>query len=60
VIILVFLDDFQYKAFRKLAQVVDDNKTQIVKESQMKAGSMEYRLSLVIDNLLNIERGANR
>ena len=57
-IIFISVDDFQYKAFRKLVQVVND-KTQVVKESQLKTGSTEYQLSLVIDNLLNIERRAN-
>ena len=55
-IIFISIDDFQYKAFRKLVQVMDDNKTQVIKESQLKIGSIEYKLSLVIDNLLNIER----
>lgn len=58
-IIFISVDDFQYRAFRKLVQVVDDNKTQVIKESQLKIGSIEYKLSLVIDNLLNIERRAN-
>ena len=58
-IIFISVDDFQYKAFRKLVQVIDDNKTQVVKESQLKIGSIEYQLSLVMDNLLNIERRAN-
>lgn len=58
-IIFISIDDFQYRTFRKLVQIVDDNKTQVVKESQLKMGSIEYQLSLVIDNLLNIERRAN-
>ena len=57
-IIFISVDDFQYKAFRKLVYVVND-KTQVIKESQLKVGSIEYQLSLVIDNLLNIERRAN-
>jgi len=31
----------------------------IVKEGQLKKDSIEYQLSLVMDNLLNIERRAN-
>jgi len=58
-IIFISVDDFQYKAFSKLVQVVDNNKTQVIRESQLKTGSAEYQLSLVIDNLLNIERRAN-
>jgi len=55
-IIFISIDDFEYKSFRKLVQVVDNDKTKVVKESQLKVGSTEYQLSLVIDNLLNIER----
>src|SRR3989344_2474931 len=51
-IIFISVDDFQYKAFSKLVQVVDNNKTQVIRESQLKTGSAEYQLSLVIDNLL--------
>ena len=57
-IIFISVDDFQYKAFMKLVHVVN-NKTEVVKESQLKIGSVEYQLSLVIDNLLNIERRRN-
>jgi len=57
-IIFISVDDFQYRSFRKLAQVVND-KTQVIQESQLKVGSVEYQLSLVIDNLLNIERRTN-
>jgi len=58
-IIFISVDDFQYKSFRKLVRIVSDDKTRVVKESQLKIGSIEYQLSLVIDNLLNIERRAN-
>ena len=58
-IIFISVDDFQYRAFSKLVHVVNDNKTQIIKESQLKIGSTEYQLSLVLDNLLNIERRKN-
>jgi len=57
-IIFISVDDFQYDAFRKLALIIN-NKIQVIKESQLKLGSIEYQLSLVIDNLLNIERRAN-
>lgn len=58
-IIFISVDDFQFRAFRKLVQILDDNRTQVVEESKLKMGSIEYQLSLVIDNLLNIERRAN-
>ena len=54
-IIFISVDDFQFRTFMKLVNILD-NKTQVVKESQLKKGSTEYQLSLVLDNLLNIER----
>ena len=57
-IIFISVDDFQYRQFKKLVEVVNGN-TEVVKESELKKGSFEYQLSLVIDNLLNIERRKN-
>jgi len=57
--IFISVDDFQYRTFVKLVQIVND-KTQATKESKLKEGSKEYQLSLVIDNLLNIERRGNK
>ena len=54
-LIFVSVDNNQYDAFRKLVSIVDGcNK--IIKESELKRESIEYQLSLVLDNLLNIER----
>jgi len=55
-IIFISVDDYQYEKFRKLVRIIDGEKTRVVKESHLKKGSEEYQLSLVIDNLLNIER----
>ncbi|PIN91265.1 hypothetical protein COU57_01335 [Candidatus Pacearchaeota archaeon CG10_big_fil_rev_8_21_14_0_10_32_14] len=55
-IIFISVDDFQYRSFIKLVHIIDDTKTQVIRESQLKKGSTEHQLSLVIDNLLNIER----
>jgi len=55
-IIFISVDDFQFRSFKKLVRVIDSNKTKVVKESQLIKGTDEYKLSLVIDNLLNIER----
>ena len=40
----------------KMVRLTDGNRTQVRRESQLKQGSVEYKLSLIIDNLLNIER----
>jgi len=55
-IIFLCIDDYQFKKFRRLLHLVDGENTDIKKESQLKKGTPEYQTSLVIDNLLNIER----
>ncbi len=55
-IIFISVDDFEFRSFKKLVEIVESNRTKIIKESQLKKGTIEYKLSLVIDNLLNIER----
>ncbi len=55
-IIFVSIDNQQYPAFRKIVNVLDGNKVRIEQESELKENSLEYKLSLVLDNLLNIER----
>jgi len=55
-IIFISIDDAQYDNFRKLVNILSGEKTVVKKESELKKGSPEYQLSLVIDNLLNIER----
>jgi len=55
-IIFVCVDDYQYKKFKKMVNIIDCKKTKIVKESSLKKGSHEYRMSLIIDTKLNLER----
>jgi hypothetical protein len=59
-IIFLSVDDYQFKKLRKLLSLVDGKNTEIKKESQLKKGTPEYQVSLVIDNLLNIERRKQR
>ncbi len=54
--IFISIDDKQYSNFERFIQVVDGDDNKIVKESELKKGSIEYRLSLILDTLLNIER----
>jgi hypothetical protein len=54
--ILMSVDNNQYISFCRILKIISDKKTKIVKESELKKNSIEYKLSLVIDNLLNIER----
>lgn len=55
-IIFLCVDDYQFKKLRKLIRLVDGGNVDIKKESQLKKGTSEYQTSLIIDNLLNIER----
>lgn len=55
-VIFISVDDKQYRKFRKLVHIVNGEKTKIVKESELKRGTVEYQMSLVIDNILNIQR----
>ena len=55
-IIFVSIDNQQYPAFRKMINIIDGDKIIIKQESELIRGTPEYRASLVLDNLLNIER----
>ncbi len=58
-IIFLCVDDYQFKKMKKLLYLVDGRNTDVRKESSLKKGTPEYQVSLVIDNLLNIERRKN-
>ncbi|MEK6956235.1 MAG: hypothetical protein AABW52_06240 [Nanoarchaeota archaeon] len=53
-LIFISIDDNQYSNFERLVKNVGNNK--IVKEGQLKKYSKEYKLSLIIDTLVNIKR----
>ncbi len=55
-LIFISVDNRQYVNFEKLVKIIDGANTKIVKESELKKDSPEYRMSLVLDTLLNIER----
>ena len=55
-LIFISVDDNQFRNFQKLVKIVDGKRTKIIRESELKEGSVEYRISLILDNLLNIER----
>lgn len=52
----ISVDDRQYKGFMKIASIIDEKKFKIVKEGQLKKDSIEYKMSLIIDTLLNLKR----
>ena len=55
-LIFISIDNKQYLNFEKLVNIIDGKNIKIVKESELKKGSPEYKMSLVLDTLLNIER----
>jgi len=55
-IIFISVDNRQYPAFRKMINIVDGENITIKQESELIRGTREYQISLVLDNLLNIER----
>jgi len=54
--IFISVDDRQHKGFMKLASIIDGKRFKIIKEGQLKKGSFEYQMNLIIDTLLNIRR----
>lgn len=55
-LIFISVDNKQYEDFEKLVRVIDGRNVKIVKESELREGTPEYQISLVLDNWLNIER----
>ena len=55
-LIFICVDDKQFSNFERLVKGIDGKNNKVVKESQLKKDSQEYRISLVLDTLLNIER----
>jgi hypothetical protein len=58
-IIFISVDNRQYSAFRKLVNIFDGENVVVKQESELVRGTPEYQTSLVLDNLLNIERLRN-
>lgn len=55
-LIFISVDNQQYSNFEKLISIIDGTNTKVVRESELKRDTFEYRISLVLDTLLNIER----
>ena len=54
--IFISIDNKQYSNFERLVKIVDGTNTKVVRESELKKNTFEYRISLVLDTLLNMER----
>ena len=55
-LIFASIDNKQYNSFQNFVKIVDGKNIKIIKESELKIGTAEYQISLVLDNWLNIER----
>ena len=55
-LIFISIDNKQFKNFRKLVRIIDGKNIKVVKESELKKHTPEYRISLVLDTLLNLAR----
>lgn len=58
-LIFVSVDNKQYSNFEKFVEIINGENIKVKKESELKEFSPEYKISLVLDNLLNIERIKN-
>jgi len=54
--IFISIDNRQYKNFEKFVKIIDGKNVKIVKESDLRKDTNEYRVNLVLDTWLNIER----
>lgn len=52
--LFISVDDRQYRGFMRIASIIDGKRFKIIREGQLKKDSIEYKLSLIIDTLLNL------
>lgn len=57
--IFISVDDRQYKGlmkFMELSSLINETRFKVIKEGELKKNSVEYKLNLIIDTLLNLKR----
>ena len=54
--IFISVDNRQYKNFEKFVKIINSKNVKIVKESELKKNTLEYKINLILDTWLNIER----
>jgi len=57
--VFVCVDNKQFINFKKLVNIFDGNNIKVIKESELREYTAEYKLSLVLDTLLNLTRLKN-
>jgi hypothetical protein len=55
-LIFASIDNKQYDSFQNFVNIVDGKNIIVVKESELRVGTPEYQVSLILDNWLNMER----
>ena len=55
-LVFISVDNKQYLNFEKIVKIIDGKNTKVVKESELKKDSFEYKISLVLDTMLNLAR----
>jgi len=55
-IVFISVDNHEYSNFRKMVDIINGEKIVVKKESELREGTAEYQMSLVLDTMLNIER----
>jgi len=55
-LIFISVDNKQYLNFEKIVKIIDGKNTRVIKESELKKDTEEYKISLVLDTLLNLDR----
>jgi len=58
-LIFASIDNKQHSSFQNFVNIVDGKNIRVIKESELKVGTAEYQISLILDNWLNIERLKN-
>ena len=58
-LVFICVDNKQFTNFEKLVKIIDGRNTKVIKESELKKDTSEYRISLVLDTLLNLARLKN-
>lgn len=57
--VFVCVDNKQFVNFKRLVNIFDGKDLMVIKESELKEHSQEYKISLVLDTLLNLARIKN-
>lgn len=58
-LIFISVDNKQFINFKKLVNIIDGENIKVIKESELKKHTPEYKISLVLDTLLNLARLKN-